>query len=59
MGRSVAEAATGSGEIALNMSGVAQAAQATTEAVADTQQAAAELFWISGELREFVGRFTV
>src|SRR4051812_36295568 len=59
MGRSLAEAATGSGEIALNISGVAQAAQDTTEAVADTQQAAAELSRISGELREFVGRFTV
>ena len=59
MGRNVAEAATGSGEIAMNITGVASAAQATTEAVSDTQQAAAELSRISGELKSFVGRFTV
>jgi methyl-accepting chemotaxis protein len=59
MSRNVAEAASGSGDIAANIAGVAHAAQATTEAVAQTQQAAEELSRTSGSLRALVGRFTV
>jgi methyl-accepting chemotaxis protein len=59
MNRNVAEAATGSGEIASNISGVAVAAGSTSEGVARTQQAAAELSRLSDDLGVLVGRFTV
>ena len=57
MNRSVSEAATGSGEIAGSISGVAQAASATTAGVAQTRQAAEELARMSGGLQELVQRF--
>ncbi|SDO03064.1 methyl-accepting chemotaxis protein [Geodermatophilus sp. DSM 45219] len=57
MNRSVAEAATGSGEIAGTISGVAHAASATTAGVAQTRQAAEELARMSGGLQELVQRF--
>ena len=59
MSRSVAEAATGSTEIAMNITGVAQAAASTTEGVGESQRAATELARMSGELTELVGRFRV
>ncbi len=59
MNHSVAEAATGSTEIAVNITGVAQAATTTTEGVAHTQQAASELARMSSELQALVSRFTV
>ncbi|SHN87395.1 methyl-accepting chemotaxis protein [Geodermatophilus obscurus] len=57
MNRSVSEAATGSGEIAGSITGVAQAASATTAGVAQTRQAAEELARMSGGLQELVQRF--
>ena len=59
MARNVAEAATGSGEIALNITGVAQAASQTTEGVAQSHQAALELARMSGDLQTLVNRFKV
>ena len=59
MNRNVAEAATGSGEIAANISGVAMAAGSTSEGVARTQQAASELARLSDDLGQLVGRFTM
>ena len=58
MNRNVAEAATGSGEIAANIAGVAAAAGTTTEGVADSQRAATELARMSAELQTLVNRFT-
>jgi methyl-accepting chemotaxis protein len=59
MSRNVAEAATGSGEIAANITGVASAAAVTTEGVSQSQQAAAELSRMSAELQELVATFRV
>ena len=59
MSRSVAEAATGSTEIAANIIGVAQAAETTSHGVVDSQRAASELSQMSQELTSLVGRFTV
>ncbi|NJC67303.1 methyl-accepting chemotaxis protein, partial [Planosporangium flavigriseum] len=57
--RSVAEAATGSTEIATNISGVAAAAATTTEGVTESQRAAEELARMSNELQQAVARFRV
>ncbi len=57
--RGVAKAATGAGEIAANISGVAGAAAVTTEGVAESQVSVAELARMSGELKDLVGHFTV
>jgi methyl-accepting chemotaxis protein len=57
MNRSVSEAATGSGEIAGSITGVAHAASATTAGVAQTRQAAEELARMSGDLQKLVQRF--
>ncbi|HEY0358897.1 MAG TPA: hypothetical protein VGD11_09965, partial [Mycobacteriales bacterium] len=57
MNRNVAEAATGAGEIAQNITGVASATQQTTEAVAEAQAASEQLAAMSGELQTLVGRF--
>ncbi|MFC4057247.1 methyl-accepting chemotaxis protein [Planomonospora corallina] len=59
MNRNVAEAAASSDEIAAGIAGVAQAAAATTEEVAQAHRAAAELAGMSRSLRDLVGRFTV
>ncbi|KQW53649.1 hypothetical protein ASC77_05110 [Nocardioides sp. Root1257] len=59
MNRNVADAATGSGEIAMNISGVAEAAGSTSEGVARAQQAADELARLSDDLGQLVGRFSV
>jgi methyl-accepting chemotaxis protein len=59
MSRNVAEAATGSEEIALNISGVATAAGTTSEGVTQTQRAAEELSSLSVDLGELIGRFKV
>jgi methyl-accepting chemotaxis protein len=55
----VAEAASGSGEIAANITGVASAAAITTEGVSQSQQAAAELTRMSAELQSLVATFRV
>jgi methyl-accepting chemotaxis protein len=59
MNRNVAEAATGSGEIAMNISGVARAARSTTEGVDESRRAADELARMSSELQTLVNRFTI
>jgi len=57
MSRNVAEASTGSGEIATNISGVAAAAETTTQAVNQTLTAIEELARMSQDLRSEVTRF--
>jgi methyl-accepting chemotaxis protein len=57
MNRSVSEAATGSAQIAANITGVATAASSTTEGVSQTGQAAGELARMSSELQSLVQRF--
>jgi methyl-accepting chemotaxis protein len=57
MNRSVGEAATGTGEIAANINGVATAAAMTTEGVAQTRHAAGELAEMSTGLQALVQRF--
>jgi methyl-accepting chemotaxis protein len=59
MSRNVAEVAVGSNEISSNISGVAAAAGSTTEAVAHTQSATAELARMAGELRQQVSTFVL
>jgi len=59
MNRNVTEAATGSGEIAANISGVAGAADMTTRGVGESQNAVRELARMSSDLRVLVGQFTV
>jgi methyl-accepting chemotaxis protein len=57
MSRSVAEAASGSGAVALTVTGVAQVAAATAEGARTTQQAAADLTRLAGDLTTLVGGF--
>ncbi|MDO8119728.1 HAMP domain-containing methyl-accepting chemotaxis protein [Isoptericola sp. b490] len=57
IGRNVAEAATGSGEIAANIAGVAGAADLTTQGVNDSRDAVASLAQMSTELKTLVGQF--
>jgi methyl-accepting chemotaxis protein len=57
MNRNVTEAATGSSEIARNITGVATAAEVTTAGVAESQQAVTELARMSSELHSAVSRF--
>jgi methyl-accepting chemotaxis protein len=59
MNRSLAEAASGSGEIARNVTHVAAAAAATTEGVGQSGSAIAELARMSAELQTEVTRFRV
>jgi methyl-accepting chemotaxis protein len=57
MSRNVAEASSGSGEIATNIHGVAAAATSTTEAVQQTRTAVEELARMAADLRQEVSRF--
>ncbi|GAA1158775.1 methyl-accepting chemotaxis protein [Nocardioides aquiterrae] len=57
MSRNVAEASTGSSEIAVNISGVAAAADSTTEALTQARTAVDELAQLAGSLRTTVGAF--
>ncbi len=59
MNRSVSEAAAGSGSIAENITGVAEAARLTSQGVAETQQATAELARMSSELNTLVAGFRI
>ncbi|MCM4078781.1 methyl-accepting chemotaxis protein [Paractinoplanes hotanensis] len=59
MNRSVTEAAAGSGEIAENITGVAEAARLTSQSVAETQEATSDLARMSSELRSVVSAFRV
>jgi methyl-accepting chemotaxis protein len=58
MSRSVQEAATGSTEIAGNITGVSAAAESTTQALTQTRTAVDELSRMAADLRTTVGRFT-
>ncbi|MFC6448797.1 methyl-accepting chemotaxis protein [Cellulomonas gelida] len=58
MSRGVAEAATGSGEIATNITGVAASALSSTRAVGSVSDHVAELASLSRSLREQVATFT-
>jgi len=57
MNRSVAEAASGSGQIAANIDDVAALARTSSELVGQSEEAARELSEVSRELRELVGTF--
>jgi methyl-accepting chemotaxis protein len=57
IGRSVNHAADGSIDIAINITGVAEAARSTTEGAAETHKAAEELARLAGELIRLVGQF--
>jgi methyl-accepting chemotaxis protein len=59
MSRNVSEAATGAGDIAANITGVAAATQTTTIAVGEAQNASVSLARMSEELQEVVARFRV
>jgi methyl-accepting chemotaxis protein len=59
MNRSVSEAATGTGEIAQNITGVAESARVTSEGVTRSQQATGELARLSTELSQVVSTFRV
>jgi methyl-accepting chemotaxis protein len=56
--RNVWDAASGSGEIAHNIAGVARAAQSTTSGASDTERAAAELASMAAALQKLVGQYT-
>jgi len=58
IGRNLTEAAAGSTEIARNVSGVADAARATTTGATDTQRAAMELSHVAAQLQQLVGQFS-
>jgi len=58
MSRGVTEAATGSGDIAVNISGVASSAATSAQVLGQMGQAVAELAQLSTGLRTSVGRFT-
>jgi methyl-accepting chemotaxis protein len=58
MSRSVTEAADGTGQIATNISGVSTAADATTQALAQTRTAVDELSRMATDLRTAVGKFS-
>ncbi len=57
MSRSVQEAAGGSTEIAMNITGVSSAAGSTTQALGQTRQAVDELSRMASDLRGSVARF--
>ena len=57
MNRSVAEAASGSGQIAANIDDVAALARTSSELVSQSEHAAHELSDVSRELRELVATF--
>ncbi len=59
MSRNVAQAASGSGTIAANIDGVADAAAAMTDAVAESREAAEQLSLVSDELVSLAAQFRV
>jgi methyl-accepting chemotaxis protein len=59
MSRSVGEAAGGSSNIAANINGVAEAAQATTGTLTEADAAVLELTRVADGLRDVVSRFRV
>jgi methyl-accepting chemotaxis protein len=59
IGHNVTQAAKGSGDIASNISGVAQAAQSTAEGATETQKASGELSRMALEMEAIVSRFKI
>ena len=59
IGRSVTEAAGGAGDIARNITGVAETARSTTQGANETHHAAEELSRLAAELLGLVRRFTL
>jgi methyl-accepting chemotaxis protein len=59
MNRSVGEAAVGTGEIASNITGVAEAARLTSEGVAKAQQSSTDLSRMAHDLSDLVSGFRV
>ena len=59
MSRSVAEAASGSVEIASNVADIAQTNRKATESVGGARHSAAELARMSDEMNALVARFKV
>jgi methyl-accepting chemotaxis protein len=59
IGRSVAEAAGGVGDIAKNIGGVAAAAKDTTRGANDTRKASQELSQMASRLQQTVSKFTI
>jgi len=59
IGRNVSEAAVGSGDIARNITGVAETARSTTQGASETHVAAEELSRLAAELLRLVGQFRV
>ena len=59
IGRNVAEASRGSGEIAENISGVATAADSTSKGAGDSLKAAKALSEMAAELQNLVSEFTL
>ncbi|HWY86334.1 MAG TPA: methyl-accepting chemotaxis protein, partial [Gemmataceae bacterium] len=59
LGRNVGEAASGSADIARNITAVAEAAKSTSEGACHSQQAASELARMSNVLQDLVCQFTV
>jgi methyl-accepting chemotaxis protein len=59
IGRTVADAARGSGEVARSMGAVAQAVQGTSTGAAETRRSAEELSRMALALQELVGRFKI
>ncbi|MEV1290201.1 methyl-accepting chemotaxis protein [Micromonospora sp. NPDC049679] len=57
MNRGVSEAATGSGHIAENISGVAMATQTAAAGIAEAKRATAELARMSGELQRLIADY--
>ncbi len=57
IGRSVAEAATGSTEIANNISGVATAAEQNSQGASQSREASVQLAEVANELEALVGQF--
>ena len=59
MDRNVSEASTGSGNIAVNIAGVAEAARSTSQSVVESQRAAGELAEVSSRLQQLTAQFRV
>jgi methyl-accepting chemotaxis protein len=59
MDRNVTEASGGSGNIAVTIAGVAEAARSTSESVSESQRAAVDLAGVSRRLQELTGQFRV
>jgi methyl-accepting chemotaxis protein len=59
MSRNVLEASTATSEIALNIAGVATAAQTTSRGVQESQSASGELARMSNEMQVLVNSFRV